>query len=298
MSILKSNFYYVLFLTVLFAVSSRGGNHTVSTTIEVTQTAINRYLNTQYNAAGFPKTISVSGGYTISLALPNILLSTDNAKLQMVFDVWQGSTLLYHFTIQPSVNIPSNQISASSIQAFLTNLQSSLDGVSGLPSWVKTNIMSNFNTRGWTMYPSKLLDTLSSQWFKKRGLSITVNDLALGWQVTTGALKLVVSIPMTATAPTFSAMAYLNAVVLKSNNIDVTVDEVRLYTIAQDLIASWTNDVPIIKSGLYYWSIGYSIAPQYVIVWVLFKTQDTFYVREFRCPAGQETWGSVTNSIN
>lgn len=127
MNNVKSKFIALFVLLILMISFSVAENHTVSTTVEVTQTAINRYLNTQYNTAGFPKDISVSVGgsdYHILLTQPEIILEPSNIKLRLVFNVKEHSDTVYHFSIQPSINIPSNQISASSIQAFLTNLQS------------------------------------------------------------------------------------------------------------------------------------------------------------------------------
>lgn len=298
-------FSFVLLLCVGLSFAEEAGtNRTISTTIEVTQTAINRYLNTQYNVSGFPRNISVTGGYTISLALPSVILSTGNAKLQMVFDVWQGSTLLNRFTVQPSINIPSEQISATQVQAFLTNLQATLDAVTPvLPSWVKTNIISNYDTRGWTVYPSKLLDTLSSQWFTQRGLAVNINNLALGWEVISGALKLTVSIPMTSTAPRFYAQIAYNqnndpAVKIHSYNINVTVDEVRIYDVAANHVQTWTDDKSLIKGVTQWWYTNFVPSPTaFYFVWILFRTDNTFMVRKFKVD-GQGLSSSLFSSIN
>ncbi len=280
-------------------------NHTVSATIEITETAINRYLNTQYNATGFPRNISVAGGYTISLTLPEVILTTGNAKLQMVFDVWQGPTLLYHFIVQPSVDIPSGQISATQIQALLTNLQTTLDAVTpALPSWVKTNITSNFPTTfGWNVYPSKLLDTLSTQWFGQRGLSVNVADLSLAWEAITGALRLTVSISLTSIVPRFYAQIDFDdigpAVKIRSYNINVTVDEVRIYPLSGGLpLQTWADDVSLQKNATKWWYMNFSPSPtQFYFVEILFRTDNTFMVREFKVD-GQGASGILYGSIN
>jgi len=289
MTTIKRKFTLALLITVFLTVKGISGNHTVQATVEVTETAMNRYLKEQYNAVGFPSEIPVSGtNYKIYLTMPEISLTIGNAKLYMMFYVKDGPTLLHHFVVQPSINIPSSQISAMQIQAFLTNLQTTLDAVTpALPSWVKTNIIANFDTRGWTVYPSRLLDTFSSQWFKERGLSISINDLALGWQVEKGVLKLTISIPMTASVPIFYADVPVNNVRIKSAYIDVIVDEVRLYPLTGSTpIKTWTDDVILSKNVSKLWSVGYDLAPtNWVLVWVLFRTENTFYVRKFKCRA-------------
>ena len=66
--------------------SETSTNQTVSTTVEVTQTAINRFLQNQYNLNQIPGTVhgTVSGvSYTLNLDLPEILLLQDAMKLHM-----------------------------------------------------------------------------------------------------------------------------------------------------------------------------------------------------------------------
>jgi hypothetical protein len=307
MNTLKRNLHFVLFLTIILVVPGRSGNHTVTTTVEVTQTAINRYLNTQYNAAGFPRNIpvNISGtNYTISLTLPDVVLSTGNAKLHMVFDVWQGTILLYHFTIQPSINIPSGQITALQVQAFLTNLQAILDAVAPvLPLWVKSNIVSNFNSLGWTVYPSKLIDQLNTAWFAQRGLAINITNLALGWEAAAGTLRLTISVPMTATGPRFYAQFAADqhgypAVIVKSYDIDVTVDEVRIFDLVPNNIQTWTDNVLLPKGAVRWWYTDFTPNPtQLYFIWILFRTDNTFMVRKFKAD-GQGLSSHLFSSIN
>lgn len=165
----KRRISILLLLVVGAFVPSWGSDHTVATTVEITQAAMNRYLNAQYNAAGFPQNIPVNVEgvtYIISLNVPEIVLSTGSAKLRMVFDVWQGENLVYHFLVQPSIDIPTGQVTATQVEAFFTNLQTVLNAITPiLPQWVRDNIVATFNSLGWIVYPTKLIDQLNTTWF-------------------------------------------------------------------------------------------------------------------------------------
>lgn len=283
------------------------GNHTISTTVEITETAINRYLNTQYNSTGFPRSVNFNHDgtdYTLALTLPEIILIPENAKLKMVFDVNTGTTNIYHFEVRPYINIPSNQITLSEVSAFLTDLVTVLNAIPSLPQWVKDKVIEYYNSLGFLVYPSKLIDKLDNQWIRQRALTIDENNFTLSYEIITGAIRFTVSVPIVAHSPTFDAEVPINYVAVKTNDIDVVIVEVRLYTIDGDLIKAWTDNVYLSKGQVKYFQIGYDIySIQNVILWVLFKidnfldNKNTFYVREFLCPAIGGL-GNVTNSIN
>jgi hypothetical protein len=177
---------YFLLVILLFTLNNINiaGTHSISTTIELTATSINRYLNTQYNQAGFPRSF-VTGNYTVALILPEILLTPNNAALHMVFDVYSGEVKLYRFEIKPSISIPAGSINGSQILAFCTDLTDKLNTVSPvLPEATKQGIIEKYNILGFLMYPSKLIDQVNTTWFESQSIYLADPYFSLAWQVT------------------------------------------------------------------------------------------------------------------
>lgn len=293
-------FFFVITFFIICAKQISAGTHNVSASIEISDVAINRYLNTQYNATGFPKSVPVTIGgtnYTMSLALPEIIITSGSAKIRLVFDVNSGATNVYHFEVQPSVNIPTNQITASQIYAYFTDLVTVVN-LLNIPSEVKNAVINTYNSIGFNMYPSKLIDQLSTPWMRERALTLDVNNLALAWAVIDGAIKFTVSLPVSSSLPTFTVLLYQNAIAINSK-IDITVDNLVLYNGAGEIITEWTTDRFIQREVTNSWGLSSTISQlgAYTI-WVLFRIGDTtFYVREYRCTANG-VGSELTHSIN
>ena len=58
---IKKLFFLITALIAITFSNVKAGNHTIYATIEVSETAINRFLNTQYNSIGFPCSFNVPG---------------------------------------------------------------------------------------------------------------------------------------------------------------------------------------------------------------------------------------------
>ena len=207
MNIIRNLLYIIIFYCVFsYSDSSAANNHTISATVEVSETAINRYLNNQYNSTGFPRSFMYNYGgtnYTIALALPEIILTPGNAALRMIFDVNTGTTNVYHFEVDPSINIPSGQITAAQVQAYLSNLEATLNAISFIPQWVRDQITTYYNSLGYLVYPSKLIDQVNSSFFSQHRVNVESPYFALGWQVSQGVLSLVVSTYLSSQGPLF-----------------------------------------------------------------------------------------------
>ncbi|HAP35205.1 MAG TPA: hypothetical protein DCQ28_04415 [Bacteroidetes bacterium] len=293
------------------ATNETATNHNISTLIEVTQTSMNRYLQTQYNAVGFPREIIVSGtSYKIYLALPEVNLAAGSAKLQMEFDVKDGSNLLYHFVIQPSLNIDTGQIRLTQIQAFLTNLQATLDAVTPiLPSWVETNIISNFNTRGWIAYPSKLINQINTTLFAQQ--SIRFIDATLQTQIIPNTLQFVITVSLSSSKPVFWVSmdgdgGNLDDFIYFKTNLDVKVKEVIIVPLGgSNVIYHGYPDVTSPKSlssqqylTINMGNIGVGTGSN-CIVKARFQHDNTWYVREYPLvPVNSTSWYGATKLIN
>ncbi|MGE5410445.1 MAG: hypothetical protein ACM3MI_05750 [Clostridiales bacterium] len=267
------------------------GDHTISTKIEISQTAINRFLNTQYNAAGFPRSIPVSYGgtnYTIALGLPEIILTQGNAKLQMVFDVNSPTANIYHFLIQPSVIIPSSQITGAQVQAFLNSLPTELEKISSIPQWVKDPIIQTYKDLGFTVFPSKPIDKLNSTLFEQQSINVISPYFSLGWEVTDGNLNLLVSTFLNSSLPDFrlniGGYAGINDSLYVKSNKKVRVNSVKITDIPAKLIKFNGNpNVYTNKNKVVGIDLGNGDYPSYsyMIVQIVFIDDNTWYCAEY-----------------
>jgi hypothetical protein len=81
----------------LYSEETVTSNYTVSTKIELTETAINRFLMNEYTTNGIPQIITgnVNGvSYTLNLALPRVILLQDAMKLHMDVGITGCATYL------------------------------------------------------------------------------------------------------------------------------------------------------------------------------------------------------------
>lgn len=312
---MKTIIHFVLLLILLlFSPISinLAGDHTVQANIEITSTAINRYLNNQYNQIGFPRSFNVvynGTTYTFSLTLPEIILTPNNAKLRMIFDINTGTSNVYHFEINPSISIPPDQITLGQVSAFLTNLVDVLNSITFIPQWVRDNIVQYYNSLGFIVYPSQLVDELDDEWIRQRGLTIDPENIALSYQVAENAFKFILSIPIHAQAPRFFAKITYNqylepAVTIESYDIDCTIDEVRIFNSSGQNLQTWADNIELQKGVVQWDYINFQLQPtQMYPIWILFRIgnyeehEGTFYVRRYNAD-GQGIGSNQVGSIN
>lgn len=290
MNTIKKVFFAIVVCIPLLTSNSFAGNHTIAATVEITSTAINRFLNTEYNSWGIPQYVNFpySGvNYKLALALPQIILTPGNAKLQMTFDLYNGSTDVYHFVVDPSVNIPSGQVTSPQVQAFLTDLPTQINNISWLPPWVKDTLIHYYNSTVVNLYPSKLIDQVNTTWLAQR--SINVDSLALGWQVGNGVLDLIVSTYLDAGVPKFwlaigQTSSGQDSLFILSN-IQATASEAIVLTLGLNVLYQGNPNISCPKTGgaasLYIGTLNLLPPPTNYIARVVFLIDNTWYCGEF-----------------
>jgi len=280
---------YMLALTMgflLFSNYSRAGDHTINTPIELTETAINRFLQNQYQEGGLPAIVNGNIGgitYTLNLSLPSIILLQNEAKVRFVIDI--TSTIgSYHVDIEPGLGIDPGNISTSQVTAFLTNLPA-LVQLLPLDQRLKDAIVQAYNSLNLVMYPAKLLSQITTPWLDQRRVNVT--NLSLGWQVAPGILRLIPGATLNSNVPLlwvglwgFQGDDYL--VVL--SNIKVTVSQGIIVPLSGTPTIWQGSPNQICPKGESIWinlgdvGIGSGDAP---VARIIYKTSDTFYVREY-----------------
>ncbi len=304
---LKTALVLVVIFTLVTGQAVLAGDHTVALTVDISATAFNRYLNTLYNSTGFPRSypFTYNGtSYVLQLTLPTVILTPGNAEIQMVFDVKQGSTTLYHFEVAPSINIPSNQITAAQVMAFLTDLPQKLNAISSIPQWVRDAVIQAYNTIGWTTYPSKLIEQVNTDWLASRNISVVSPYFGLGWQVSQDKLSLIVSTYLHAQPPTFS-VALLGIVgndrIQFLSTIQATVKEVRILPLGGTPVDSWFPNVTCQKGVVLEYDLLRDLgigSGDTRIVRVVYTTGSTWFCREYGSVPVNQGFVTSTKSEN
>jgi hypothetical protein len=79
--------------------------------------------------------------------------------------------------INPTFSIPQSSISTAQVTAFLLDLPDKVNSLS-IPDWLKTVLVSTYNTYEPWLYPSKLLNQISSPFLNQR--RVNINSMTLG----------------------------------------------------------------------------------------------------------------------
>lgn len=297
---------------ILLSATLFAQNNTVSTTVEITETGMNRYLQVQYNALGIPNTETISfagANYTLALTLPQVSFTPGNAKLIMVFDVNTAATNLYHFEVDPSLHIDTSQITAVQIQATLNNLPTLLNSVTSIPQWVRDGIIQYYGSLALTVFPSPLIQTINDSYISERAITVSPN-FTLSISVGQGVLDLGVSTYLSSELPFFSCTINLdrpgtdNYFGVRSTIMD-TVMEVLITKL--DGTTVWHSYPKAVcpKNGTVWIDMGaIPISPDIYPAKILCKTSTTCYNRYFSnvnndaAPGDTVIFLGITSGVN
>lgn len=298
---------FFLFLSSLLSFFSYAGDHSFSIKFEINKSGIDRALQQQYNQAGFPVVVNgtIAGiTYSLHLELPHIILLNNALKIRMELDVISSVGNFNDIVFEPTINIPQGSISTNQVTGFLTDLPTVVQGINGIPQWLKDAIVAAYNSFEPWVYPSKLINSInnSSTFLIQRNVDIT--NLTLGWQVTLDFLKLIVTTNLNALKPNFqvSLWQYLNNddVIGIRSNIKVHIDEIRLLPLGGSFLL-WSNQPNQYceKDQAVYFNmgnLGLAMGPCFVAK-ILYSINETFYYREYGC-VQHNSWHGHTKEIN
>ncbi len=294
---MKFNFMFkAVLLILLFKNSNYCSDHSFSFTVELNETAVNRALQQQYNLVGFPTVVTGSTQvlgqtvtYTLHLDLPSVVFSDNNLKIQMKIDAQTSLGNFTNLVIQPSVSIPQSSISTSQVTAFLTNLPDKVQLIPGISQWLKDVIIAAYNSFEPWIYPSKLIANLSTPFLKQRGVDIDEREgkgIVLGWSVSSGVLKLIITTNVVSALPNFSvAMDVIEGNQYPDyfgvlSNIEIQVVEI---------IIEWGGEIKwhgypniVCPKNEHTWiDMGDIFRGSSYIAKVFYKIDETFYVRQY-----------------
>jgi hypothetical protein len=299
MKTLKKRMVLILLITLLI-IPNLKASEIVGTTVEITEDAINLFINEQYNRAGFQSNITgnVSGvTYNITLHLPNVRLLDNQAKVVFGFEiesnVFNG---FIEFEDGFSFSIPSiNELSVKGVSQAFKDKVNSLD----INPILKSVIISSWESLQLEVYPMNLAKKVeNSDWLVERAISIVDPYFSISFDVDPGKLKIGLNTYLEGREYLVAGLFYeTNKWWLKiGTGCQVEVKEIYLYNIAGQEIVHGTNLGTCPKNGGLSISINSSLSYQYYITKILYKTSDTFYLRGYKSwPGGYVAPNNILN---
>ena len=205
-------------------------SRTISASVQVTATAINRFISAQT----FPTLNGSASGYTyyITITSPVVQLNTNSATVQFTIQA-NTSAGNYTFNVQPTITIPNLSVTVSQIIATLQGFGDMIYSRTDIPSWLKPVIISGYNNLNLVMYPSKLIDYANSA--VPDFINIQVTDIGVSFTVAPGAMTFTLSVVAQGTPPVFTAQWMKRGVgqlsVRFGGNVATMVKQVRIYDV-------------------------------------------------------------------
>ncbi|MDP2302828.1 MAG: hypothetical protein Q8N03_10450 [Ignavibacteria bacterium] len=297
----------LLVLTILtfssLSVIAPAQTRTVSSTVQITSTAINRFIAAQT----FPTLNGSASGYTysISIAEPTVQLNTNSAAIQFTINA-NTSAGNYSIKVQPTITIPNLSVTVSQIIATLQQFDVLINSRPDIPSWLKSVIINGYNSLNLVIYPSKLIDYANSA--VPDFVNIQVTDIGLTFTVVPDAITFTLTATVLGAPPVFTAQ-WLKPEAYKckirfGGNVATTIKQVRVYNLLPAEVYKNENlNLSISKDG-YSTEINMnisSVATYYIVV--LFHSEYGEYSRKYWFTyntATYNTWFDATqsNAIN
>lgn len=277
-----------LLLIIISTMSLYAGDHSFSVNFELTQTAINRALAQQYNQLNFPKTVSGNVSalgitYTIYLSRPFIDLLPGSVRVNMPIRVESNVGNFDGLNINPTISIPQSSISTAQVIAFLLDLPDKVNLLS-IPDWLKTVLVSTYNSYEPWLYPSKLLNQISSTFLNQR--RVNINSMTLGWAVSSDKLRFTITTSVNSYLPQLWAALDVRSGSSPDytrilSNIEVTVAEVIVEAGGYIRWHGYPNvTCPKGQAISIYMGNDIFLSSSYNMK-VIYRINETFYVREY-----------------
>lgn len=286
--------------------SAQASDRTISFDVEISQQAINRFIASQtfphlYGEYFDPKWGSIE--YEVWITTPTVTLGTNSAKVSFTLTAWTSLWGTVVIPVNPSITIPSGAISTSQVYAVMVNFPDFINGNPNLQPWLKSIIISGYNSLQLTTYPTRILDQANS--VVPNTVDAQVIDFGLAWAALPQKLKFTVSAIVRANPPTFAGQwlkrgPYLLSVRFGAN-VASTVKRITVHWGQGSEVYRNENANFSVSKGGYTAQIDvggyYSTAVYYVTV--LFGSNNGQYLRRYALSfntATYNTWFAMTQT--
>jgi hypothetical protein len=293
-----------LLLFFSFSLNIPGQNRTISLDVDITSTAINRFIAAQT----FPTLNGSVSGYTYSISItkPVVQLNTNSATVQFTINA-VTSVGNFSYNVQPTIIIPTLNVTVSQIIATLEGFDDLINASPDIPAWLKPIIISGYNDLNLVMYPSKLIDYANTA--VPDFINLQVIDIGVSFSVLPNLLKFTLSAVVHGEAPVFTCqwlkpgVSQLN--VRLGGNVATTIKQMKIWNSLGAEVYNNTNLNLVISKNGFSVSIpcsGYISAAHYYVR-VLFHSDYGQYAREYQFTYDTATYNvwfnaSQINAIN
>ena len=243
--------YLLLIVTLsIYSSSILGQDRIISAEVQITATAINRFISAQT----FPTLNGTIREYTYSITItkPIVQLNTNSASVQFII---QANTNVGNFTfnVQPIITIPNLSVSTAQIIAVLQGFDDLINSRSDIPEWLKPIIINGYNSLNLVAYPSKLIDYANES--VPDFMDVQVTDISLSLIVAPGLLKFTLAATAHGTPPLFQIQWMLPQAHHLSfrfkGSVATTVNKVTIYdNNGYQMYRNENLNYPIIKGGI------------------------------------------------
>ena len=293
----------------------------IAVPVKVSDDAMNTFIQQQWTRQGWTSFSGAVAGcdYVIRVPAPTVDFITGHGSLTFAVEIVSTNCGggPWNLKLHPTIAIPSGQVSAPKIKMWLVDLYDLIDGLP-VPRWVRDALIRELADR-WGVpdladaidaFPAPLLTGLTSDWFNQRSVNLHYsNPFELAWQVEDGFLTLVPSVNIQAgqgvtVTPDFKARLFFG----DTDWIDIwatikaQVKTVRLYDLGLNHQYTRNPGVHTIKyhgDPINEWImidlndtvLGFN---QFYIAWILFETDNTFYLRKYKIWSSYTGWTGAT----
>jgi hypothetical protein len=283
--------------------SARADERTISVNVEVTDLAVNRFIQAQT----FPSpVVNILGGvYRLSITTPVVIFQTGNVSTQFTVNATTLTAGFPSYTqpVSIAIRVPQGQISVTQIIALLEGFPAYINNT-GLPQALKTAIVTAYSDLQLTVYPTALLLAANSS--IPPSLDLTVTDISvLSQGANSGKLTLGVGIKVVGNPPEFRCQ-FVNRLqgdvryfgIRFAGNVQYTAKEIKVYLGTSGQATRTISNVLIPKGGTTQeYDIG-NVSPNQLYVVVaylesfngLFLTRHTFNTGVGNTPYALNTW--------
>jgi hypothetical protein len=295
----------IFLLCFLLNLNIFANTETISLDFELSRTAINRAIVSQFNDPNFVfhhftgqfeflpgQTVP----YYVTLARPTVEIDENTIGIHLVFSVSLPSLgYNYELDITPDITINEQSIKVSEVIAFIEELEGAINSCPGIPQSVKDLIFDLYDTYEPQVYASSLYNEAleeinSNDFFQQR--SFNISGFGFEMELDNGKLILRITITINYEGTAFYARIDPNDNTIElQSNIKCYVRSIIFYTdnLSQEFYANENLNIEMQKNSNftldYYMekSIGnFAINSSYAL-YVLFETDNTFYYNKYLC---------------
>ncbi len=281
------------------------GTKNVSLDFELSETAINRAIVSQFNDPNFlfqhfNGTFELKGvpnvPYSVELTRPSVVIGANfiGIHLSFYFEASIGSIPYnYDFEVTPTITVNDASITGSNVVAFFEDLGSLINSHTEIEWEIRALLLELYNTYEPQIYSAELFNEIleeinSDEFIQQRSFSITDFEISPAFNFGKLVVKAIIEITYADTFFwTYIKKISGNDMILFKSNIKCTIDKITIWdTVPEEHFNIENLNLQLIKESgetEYYaeYNIGELLGNSPYVWSVLYKTNGTFYYNQY-----------------